>query len=196
MASRTKKPSNAPTMTCAGKWRWVSKWRRGRFAKSTLQEFRAQLILHEQKRALFQRSLEVAKHRGVWKKGRAPDERQHIKLALDTTYILGRGAVRDTYHLLADGIVQVLRGLAKLVECELLEVAEELGWARDVQGPSLKGQAAVDWTAPQARQRFLAEIVDDAEQLLAVVRGTRSELPKTAAKTRRWWRRPSCWRAS
>ena len=59
------------------------------FAKSTLQEFRAQLILHEQTRALFQRSLEVAKHRGVWKKGKAPDERQHIKLALDTTYILG-----------------------------------------------------------------------------------------------------------
>jgi Transposase DDE domain/Transposase domain (DUF772) len=148
------------------------------FAKSTLQEFRAQLILHEQTRALFQRSLEVAKHRGVWKKGKAPDERQHIKLALDTTYILGRGAVRDTYNLLADGMVQVLRGLAGLVECELLEVAEELGCARYVQGPSLKGQAALDWTDPQARQRFLAEIVADAEQLLEVVRGTRSELTK------------------
>jgi hypothetical protein len=68
------------------------------FAKSTLQEFRAQLIVHEQTRALFQRSLEVAKHRGVWKKGKAPEERQHIKLALDTTYILGRGAVKDTYN--------------------------------------------------------------------------------------------------
>src|SRR5215813_10788376 len=90
------------------------------FAKSTLQEFRAQLILHAQTRAIFQRSLEVAKRRGVWKKGKAPDERQHIKLALDTTHILGRGAVRDTYNLLADGIVQVLRGLAGLVECELL----------------------------------------------------------------------------
>src|SRR6059058_4638028 len=36
------------------------------FAKSTLQEFRAQLILHDQTRALFQWSLEMAKHRGVW----------------------------------------------------------------------------------------------------------------------------------
>jgi hypothetical protein len=146
------------------------------FAKSTLQEFRAQLILHDQTRALFQRSLELAKRRGVWKKGKAPDERQHIKLALDTTYILGRGAVRDTYNLLADGIVQVLRGLARLVGCELQEVAEELGCARYVLGPSLKGQADVDWTDPQARQRFLAEIVADAEQLLEVVRGTRSDL--------------------
>jgi hypothetical protein len=146
------------------------------FAKSTLQEFRAQLILHGQTRALFQRSLEVAKRRGVWKKGKAPDERQHIRLALDTTYILGRGAVRDTYNLLADGIVQVLRGLARLVGCDLVEVAEELGCARYVAGPSLKGQADVDWTDPQARQRFLAEIVADAEQLLEVVRGTRSDL--------------------
>src|SRR5437588_5793964 len=55
------------------------------FAKSTLQEFRAQLILHDQARAIFQRSLDVAKHRGMWKKGHPPDERQHVKLALDTT---------------------------------------------------------------------------------------------------------------
>ena len=89
------------------------------FAKSTLQEFRAQLILHEQIRAIFQRSLEVAKHRGKWKKGHAPDERQHMKLALDTTNILGRGAVKDTYNLLADGIVQVLPTLAKLGPFEL-----------------------------------------------------------------------------
>jgi hypothetical protein len=148
------------------------------FAKSTLQEFRAQLILQDKTRAIFERSLEVAKHRGVWKKGKAPDERRHIKLALDTTYILGRGAVRDTYNLLADGIVQVLRGLAELVTCELLEVAEELDCTRYVNGSSLKGQAEVDWSDPQARQRFLAEIVRDAEQVLEVVRGTRSELTK------------------
>jgi hypothetical protein len=47
-----------------------------------------------------------------------------------------------------------------------------------VQGPSLKGQADIDWTNPEARQRFLAEIVADAEQLLDLVRGTRSDLTK------------------
>jgi hypothetical protein len=148
------------------------------FAKSTLQEFRAQLILHDQTRAIFQRSLDVAKHRGIWKKGHPPDERQHIKLALDTTHILGRGAVKDTYNLLADGIVQVLRGLARLLACELTDVAEEAGCSRYVQGPSLKGQADVDWSDARARQRFLAEIVTEAEQLLDLVRGTRSDLTK------------------
>ena len=146
------------------------------FAKSTLQEFRAQLMVHEKTRAIFQRSLEVAKRRGVWKKGHAPQERQHIKLALDTTHILGRGAVKDTYNLLADGIVQVLRVLAKLGPYELLELAEEVGCTRYVSGSSLKGQAEVDWSDPKARQRFLAEIVADADQLLELVRGTRADL--------------------
>ena len=146
------------------------------FAKSTFQEFRARLIVHDQTRAIFQRSLEVAQRRGVWKKGHAPDERQHIKLALDTTHILGRGAVKDTFNLLADGIVQVLRALAKLGPFELTELADELGCTRYVSGPSLKGQADVDWTDPQARQRFLAEVVADAEQLLELVRGTRAGL--------------------
>ena len=127
------------------------------FAKSTLQEFRAQLIVHDQTRAIFQRSLEMAKRRGVWKKGQAPQERQHIKVALDTTYILGRGAVKDTYNMLADGIVQVLRALAELA-VELLELAEELGCTRYVSGSSLKGQAEVDWTDPKARQQFLAQV--------------------------------------
>jgi transposase len=151
------------------------------FAKSTLQEFRAQLIVHDQARAIFQRSLEVVKHRGKWKKGHAPDERQHMKLALDTTNILGRGAVKDTYNLLADGIAQVLRVLAKLGPFELLDVAEELGCERYVHGSSLKGQADVDWTNPQARQRFLATIVADADGLLKVVRGTRADLTADGA---------------
>jgi len=152
------------------------------FAKSTLQEFRAQLIIHHQTAAIFQHSLEVAKRRGVWKKGHPPHERQQMKLALDTTHILGRGAVKDTYTLLADGIVQVLRVLAKLGPFELMDVAEEVGCARYVQGPSLKGQSEVDWTNPQARQRFLADIVVDADRLLELVRGTRGGLAEDSAE--------------
>ena len=41
-----------------------------------------------------------------WLKGRG------IRVALDTTNILGRGAVKDTCNLLADGIVKLLRTLA------------------------------------------------------------------------------------
>ena len=59
------------------------------FAKSTLQLFRAQLILHDRVRAVFQRSLQFARQTGCLKGRR-------MKVAVDTTYILGRGAVKDT----------------------------------------------------------------------------------------------------
>jgi hypothetical protein len=36
----------------------------------------------------------------------------------------------------------------------------------------------VDWTDAYGRQRFLGEIVTDADHLLEVVRGTRSDLTK------------------
>ena len=77
------------------------------FAKSTLQLFRAHLILHEKVRVVFQRSLRFAKQTGYLKGHR-------MKAALDTSYILGRGAVKYTYNLLADGIVQVAWALAAL----------------------------------------------------------------------------------
>ena len=78
------------------------------FAKSTLQEFRAQLILHEQTGAIFQQSLELVKRRGLWKKGHPPHERQQMKLALDTTHVMcwGRSSrmprLPDYFRTVAD----------------------------------------------------------------------------------------------
>ena len=78
-------------------------------AKSTFQLFRAQLIVHDQVRALFQKSVTVARRTGH-RKGRT------VKAVLDTSFILGRGAVKDTDNLLADGIVKLIRGLAAMVD--------------------------------------------------------------------------------
>src|SRR3990170_6881086 len=77
------------------------------FAKSTLQVFRAQLIVHEKVQAVFKKSLTFARQTGYLKKHK-------IKTVLDTSNILGRGAVKDTYNLLADGIVKLARVLADL----------------------------------------------------------------------------------
>ena len=73
------------------------------FAKSTLQVFRAQLILHDKVREVFESSLRLARESGYLK-------RRGMRVALDTANILGRGAVRDTYNLLTDGIVKLMRG--------------------------------------------------------------------------------------
>jgi hypothetical protein len=141
------------------------------FAKSTLQEFRAQLIVHQEQGAIFQASLELAKRRGHFTGSRK------LKLALDTTNILGRGAVKDTYRLLADGIVLVLRELASQAGEKKFEVfGKRAGYRRYVEGPSLKGRAGINWDDPSARRRFLTEIVADADRLLGEVRVARSKL--------------------
>jgi transposase len=130
------------------------------FAKSTLQLFRAQLILKDKLRLVFERGLAYARQSGYFK---SPE----LRLALDTTNILGRGAAKDTYNLLADGIRQVIKVLAD-VEGQAVgdwAVARELGryWAS-----SIKGDAAIDWDDAQARQTFLQGLVRDADRVLAL----------------------------
>ena len=149
------------------------------FAKSTLQEFRAQLIVHEEQAALFQQSLELAKRRGRFRT--KTGEKRKLKVALDTTNILGRGAVKDTYNLLGDGIVKLARVLAKLAGQTLAAWAEAHGYGRYVGQTSLKGTAEIDWSDARERRRFLREIVADADRLLEQVRVARSGLEEGSA---------------
>jgi transposase len=138
------------------------------FAKSTFQLFRSQLILHEQVRAVFQKSLKFARQTGYLK----GNQSQKIKLALDTSNILGRGAVKDTYNLLSDGIISLVRVLADLAGLKPAEWATEHGLSRYFDsGQSLKGQAGIDWEDKQARESFLSAIVRDADPLLDLARG-------------------------
>jgi len=146
------------------------------FAKSTLQEFRAQLVVHEEQRKLFQASLTAAKRRGKLARHRK------LKVALDTTPVLGRGAVKDTYTLLADGIVVLLRvlaaqaGVARGDRTAFSAWATQAGYGRYVGDVSLKGGAAIDWDDRAARERFLGEIVADADRLLEQARVRRGTL--------------------
>jgi transposase len=138
------------------------------FAKSTLQLFRAQLILKEKMRAVFVRSLELAKQSGYLKERR-------LKVILDTTYILGRGAVKDTYNLLGDGIQQLCRALAQTQKQEL-EAWVQAHQFQGYFGSSLKGQAEVDWDDEQVRNVFLQGIVADAQRLMRLAQERRATL--------------------
>ena len=130
------------------------------FAKSTLQLFRAQLVLKEKMRAVFRRSLEYALQSGYLKK-------RKLRAVLDTTYVLGRGAVKDTYNLLADSMRQLLRALARAEGAELAVWAAGHGYER-YMASSIKGEAAVDWDNEQSRSEFLGGIVTDADRLLGL----------------------------
>ena len=140
------------------------------FAKSTLQEFRAQLILHDKVRAVFESSLGLARESGYLRK-------REMRVALDTTDILGRGAVKDTFNLLADGIVKLVRALASVEQTTLRDWVEAQGYGRYL-GSSIKGEAAIDWSNKKARTGLLATIVADADRLLEAARQAQGELPE------------------
>ena len=144
------------------------------FAKSTLQVFRAQLILHDRVREVFESSLRLARESGYLKK-------RSMKVALDTTNILGRGAVRDTFNLLADGIVKLLRTLAAVEKSSVKEWGKGRGY-EGYLGSSVKGEAAIDWSDKGARQALLAGIVGDADRLLELSRRAQGELPEDSAE--------------
>src|SRR3954466_13555594 len=144
------------------------------FAKSTLQEFRAQLLVHQEQAGVFRASREGAKRRGEFRT--QSGEQRKLKVALDTTTILGRGAVKDTYNLLGDGIVKLARVLAQLSGQALAAWAAAQGYGRSVGQTSLKGTAEIDWSDASERRRFLGEIVSDADRLLEQARVARTGL--------------------
>ena len=102
-------------------------------------------------------------------------------MALDTTYILGRGAVKDTYNLLADGIVKLLRALAAVANIAVGEWAEGQGYERYF-GSSIKGEATIDWSDRKARAALLGELVADADRLLEQSRPAWVELPEDSGQ--------------
>ncbi|HEY8694613.1 MAG TPA: IS1182 family transposase [Chloroflexota bacterium] len=140
------------------------------FVKSTLQEFRARLIANQEQQHIFKESLQAAKRAGF------PTLHKKLKVALDTAAILGAAAVKDTFNLLGDGIVQLGRVLAKQAGERLGVWAEREGYGRYVTSSSLKGEAGINWDKPAERQRFLGQIVADADRLLEMARVARGRL--------------------
>ena len=107
----------------------------------------AKLILHEKMLVVFVRSLELAWERDLW-------QRWALQAVLDITPFLGRGAAKDTYNLLADGIRQLMLRVASVQETELASWAgqEERGTRPGV--PPVKSQR--NFTDPESRTMPIA----------------------------------------
>jgi hypothetical protein len=99
--------------------------------KSALQEFEAKLVIHELGEALLNKSIDEARRAGYLKS-------RKIRVALDTAPILGKGTVKDTYNLLAEGIVQLACRLAPLVRAVLCGRNVGVGKGRALSAPKPK----------------------------------------------------------
>jgi hypothetical protein len=140
--------------------------------KSTLQEFEARLVIHEKGEALLKKSIAEARRAGYL-------QSRKIRVALDTTPILGKGAVKDTYNLLGEGIEQLACRLAEGEGESGASWAERQGLSRHFSS-SLKGEAAIDWDNAQQRQQLLTAIVQDARRLLGLAAEAQAAHPEQA----------------
>jgi hypothetical protein len=137
--------------------------------KSALQEFEAKLVLHEMEEPLLQKSIAEARRAGYLKN-------RKLRVALDTTPILGKGAVKDTYNLLGEGIEMLGRRLAEVEKEEVTAWAEKQGLSRYF-GSSLKGEAGIDWDDKGQREQLLTEIVQDGRRLLILAEEIQKQHP-------------------
>lgn len=143
----------------------------GLCAYQSLSVFRARLLLHDMGREILMRSVQACRKAGVLK-------RRKIKSSIDTTPIYGRGAVKDTYNLVADGIVAVLHAVTAQQalrddSVSLEAVAASADLSRYVTCSSIKGDAELDWNDEAARDAFLTELVTDARRALRFADGIR-----------------------
>ena len=146
------------------------------FAKSTLQVFRAQLILHDKVREVFEQSLRLAREARL-PEGEAWD-------AGGDGYDLHPGARGGEGHLQSIGrrhreADAVAWRRWRVCRCGVGRRAQ--GYQRYV-GSSVKGEAAIDWSNRRARRRLLGQIVADADRLLELARQAQDALDADSSR--------------
>jgi hypothetical protein len=154
----------------------------GLCAKFTLQTFRGKLLLSGKGRDLLGRSVRVCREAGALRS-------RKVRAALDTSPIIGRGAVKDTYNLVADGMVKLLGALAAF-DTPLLQPVEVEGFARNhdfsryVTDASIKGGAELNWDDESERVAFLTELVVDIRRAMRLAQALVTAADPAQAKMR------------
>jgi hypothetical protein len=146
-------------------------------ARTTLEAFRDMLITNKQANSLFLASIKEAK-RAKLLKGPA------LVLALDTKPVLGRGAVCDTFNLLAEALKKTAYALAREEEVDPQEWMRSHGLERYLAS-SIKGSADIDWSDEAQKNAFLTLLVTDARRLLHMAEAARtasSEVPNASSE--------------
>lgn len=131
-------------------------------AKSTLQLFRAKLVLSESHGRIFERSVEACRKAGLLKG-------QRLEVAIDTTPVLGRGAVKDTFNLISEQIRVVVEEVCALKSWECESVVAEHGLGRHF-GKSFKGSVELDWSDADEKRALVSQLVADARVALELAK--------------------------
>jgi transposase len=119
------------------------------FHYSALSRFRARLLFHKKDRTAFEEILNAAKAKGL-----LPDKCS--KQIMDSTYVLGAGAVQDTYTLIRLAISKLLKTIGKRIDINtLLSNPLNLDY-------NTRTKPKINWEDPCERNKLLNELHQDA----------------------------------
>jgi hypothetical protein len=127
---------------------------------TTLNDFEKALRDNGRFEKLLARTVQMAKQAGLLE-----DE---IEAAQDSSPVVGKGAVQDTYNLLGTSIRKLVRAIAKEQGEPARTAAKRFG-VEDLFVRSTKATADIDWSDREARRRFLQRLVETATRLIALV---------------------------
>ena len=141
------------------------------FDRSLLVHFRARLLINDKEKMVFKKTLELAREAGLLK--------EEVDQVIDSTPMLGAGAVKDTYELLRDGIRRILSLMDKRTKSKINLSLRAYGTGE----PKPK----INWDNRKERGKLLSLLVSDARKVLSGVditeeegEGTDSELQGAA----------------
>jgi len=123
------------------------------FDPSLLTQFRARLIVNNKERMVFRKTLELAKEAGLLK--------GKIDQVIDSTPMLGAGAVKDTYELIRDGIRKTLLLLDKKTRSKMSLSLKAYG--------KKDHKPKINWENKKERGELLSLLVLDARKVLSHV---------------------------
>jgi len=126
------------------------------FNYSALSRFRARLLLHKKERAAFEEILDAAIAKGLLPGNCA-------KQIMDSTYVLGAGAVQDTYTLIRMAVRKLLITINKRLNLIAI-LPKPLNL--DYQS---KNKPKINWEDPAERNKLLNELCQDALQIVEII---------------------------
>jgi len=123
------------------------------FDYCALSRFRARLLLHKKERKAFEEILGAAIAKGLLPGSCA-------KQIVDSTYMLGAGAVQDTYTLIRTAIRKLLKVVGQRIDIRVL-LSKPLNL--DYQS---KDKPKINWEEPSERNKILNELYEDSLNII------------------------------
>jgi hypothetical protein len=131
------------------------------FSQGALVKFRERMIAHDVDRALLDRTVTLAKQTGHfgW---------QALRAALDSSPLVGRGRVEDTWNLLGRALRTVVTCAATTLKIPREQVLAGAGVTL-LGASSLKAALDIDWGDPAAQADALARLLAEVDRVEAWV---------------------------